>query len=295
MTSCENQQLIQSVFYLSSPFYVRGGPLEITGEARSGTEKKHHEAARKKSCRQVSWKKKIRALKKFHPPSGYFYFPLLNYHVAVMTEVFSLGANQESERLRPFGTGSVEQCALLYSFLGSHFLSPVYSFPTFIGPPRMDFNRRRRIGSSFRSLTVPNFPKVEEAPSVGGYDDEFVNAVEDDLQCSICHLPLKNPMQTKCGHRCCKTCLDEHFKRFAFLINAKWLLFISLCSVYVCEQIHSFSNYVWFWVEFLSCLYCLSIPIHFKWLWYMKGLSSFFKFATESGLVQRFCRITKHL
>ncbi|CAH3183132.1 unnamed protein product [Porites evermanni] len=20
-------------------------------------------------------------------------------------------------------------------------------------------------------------------------------------------------MQTKCGHRCCKTCLDEHFKR----------------------------------------------------------------------------------
>ena len=56
--------------------------------------------------------KKIRAPKKFHPPSGYFYFPLLNYHVAVMTEVFSLGANQESERLRPFGTGSVEQCAL---------------------------------------------------------------------------------------------------------------------------------------------------------------------------------------
>ena len=166
-------------------------------------------------------KKKIRAPKKFHPPSGYFYFPLLNYHVAVMTEVFSLGANQESERLRPFGTGSVEQCALLYSFLGRHFLSPVYSFPTFIGPPRMAFHRRRRTGLSFRSLTAPNFPKVEEAPLVGGYDDEFVNAVEDDLQCSICHLPLKDPMQTKCGHRCCKTCLYEHFKRFAFLINAK--------------------------------------------------------------------------
>ena len=59
-------------------------------------------------------KKKICALKKFHPPSGYFYFPLLNYHVAVMTEVFSLGANQESERLRPFGTGSVEQCSIIF-------------------------------------------------------------------------------------------------------------------------------------------------------------------------------------
>lgn len=218
-----------------------------------------------------------------------------------MTEVFSLGANQEAERLRPFGTGSVEQCALFYSFLGRHFLSRVYSFPIFIGSPRMAL-LPQWYAFSGHSLTLtpartvlPDLPKVEEAPLVGGYDDEFVNAVEDDLQCLICHLPLKDPMQTKCGHRCCKTCLDEHFKRFAFPINAKWLLFISLRSVYVCEQIHSFSSYVWFWVEFLSSLYCLSIPIHFRWLWYMKGLSSFFKFATESGIVQRLCRITKHL
>ena len=70
--------------------------------------KKNHEAARKNHADKSAGKKKIRAPKKFHPPSGYFYFPLLNYHVAVTTEVFSLGANQESERLRPFGTGSVE-------------------------------------------------------------------------------------------------------------------------------------------------------------------------------------------
>ena len=239
-------------------------------------------------------KKKFVHRKSFTPPSGYFYFPLLNYHVAVMTEVFSLGANQESERLRPFGTGSVEQCALLYSFLGRHFLSRVYSFPIFIGSPRMALNLRQYNAFSGHFLT-PARKDLPDLPLVGGYDDEFVNEVEDDLQCSICHLPLKDPIQTKCGHRCCKTCLLEHFKRFAFLINAKWLLFISLCSVYVCEQIHSFSSYVWFWVEFLGCLYCLSIPIHFRWLWYMKGLSSFFKFATESGIVQRFCRITKHI
>ena len=167
-------------------------------------------------------KKKIRAPKKFHPPSGYFYFPLLNYHVAVMTEVFSLGANQKSERLRPFGTGSVEQCALLYSFLGRHFLSRVYSFPIFIGSPRMALNLWQYNGFSGHFQTLTPAPKVlPDLPLVGGYDDEFLNEVEDDLLCSICHLPLKDPLQTKCGHRCCKTCLDEHFKRFAFLINAK--------------------------------------------------------------------------
>ena len=92
----------------------------------------------------------------------------------------------------------------------------------------MAFNQPPRIGFSFHPLTLtpaltvlPDLPKGEEAPLVGGYDDEFVDAVEDDLQCSICHLPLKDPVQTKCGHRCCKTCLNEHFKRFAFLINAK--------------------------------------------------------------------------
>ncbi|CAH3170498.1 unnamed protein product, partial [Porites evermanni] len=45
-----------------------------------------------------------------------------------------------------------------------------------------------------------------------GYDEDFVNALEDDLQCAICQLALKNPMLTKCGHRFCRQCLDEHFK-----------------------------------------------------------------------------------
>jgi len=53
--------------------------------------------------------------------------------------------------------------------------------------------------------------------SLGGYDEEFVNAVEDELQCAICQLPLKEPVLTKCGHRFCKQCLNEHFKRLAFL------------------------------------------------------------------------------
>ena len=50
--------------------------------------------------------------------------------------------------------------------------------------------------------------------SIGGYDEEFVNAVEEDLQCPICQLPLKEAVQTGlCGHRFCRQCLDEHFTR----------------------------------------------------------------------------------
>ena len=52
-----------------------------------------------------------------------------------------------------------------------------------------------------------------------GYDDEFVNSVDEDLHCSICHLPLKEAVQTgKCGHRFCRQCLDEHFRRLVVLL-----------------------------------------------------------------------------
>ncbi|XP_067054385.1 TNF receptor-associated factor 4-like [Acropora muricata] len=45
----------------------------------------------------------------------------------------------------------------------------------------------------------------------GGYDDEFVDKVEDDLICPICHLPLKEAVQTRpCGHRFCRICMEYH-------------------------------------------------------------------------------------
>ncbi|XP_022805210.1 TNF receptor-associated factor 4-like [Stylophora pistillata] len=45
-----------------------------------------------------------------------------------------------------------------------------------------------------------------------GYVDEFVTEVERDLECSICHFPLKDPVLTRCGHRFCKECLEENFR-----------------------------------------------------------------------------------
>ncbi|CAH3170510.1 unnamed protein product [Porites evermanni] len=55
---------------------------------------------------------------------------------------------------------------------------------------------------------APHHPRL---PS--GYDEEFVSEVDDDLQCVICQLPLKEPVLTRCGHRFCKGCLEEHLKR----------------------------------------------------------------------------------
>ena len=61
--------------------------------------------------------------------------------------------------------------------------------------------------------------EAREVASLGGYDDEFVNSVDEDLHCSICHLPLKEAVQTgKCGHRFCRQCLDEHFRRLVILL-----------------------------------------------------------------------------
>lgn len=58
--------------------------------------------------------------------------------------------------------------------------------------------------------------RIAEAPSIqvpSGYDEEFVCKVEEDLECSICHQPLKEPVLTRCGHRFCKECIEEHFRR----------------------------------------------------------------------------------
>ena len=47
-----------------------------------------------------------------------------------------------------------------------------------------------------------------------GYEYEFISTVLDDYHCLICHLPLREPVQTRCGHRFCKNCLDEAIRRY---------------------------------------------------------------------------------
>ena len=71
-----------------------------------------------------------------------------------------------------------------------------------------------------------------------GYDEDFVEAVDEDLQCLICHLPLKEPIQTKCGHRFCKDCLEEYIRRYKFMIN-KILPIMDPCNLVLILFNHS--------------------------------------------------------
>lgn len=53
-----------------------------------------------------------------------------------------------------------------------------------------------------------------------GYEYEFISSVFEEYHCYICHLPLREPVLTRCGHRYCKKCLDEAIKRYDDLCNS---------------------------------------------------------------------------
>ena len=62
-----------------------------------------------------------------------------------------------------------------------------------------------------------------------GYDETFVNEVDEDFLCPICQLPAKEPIQTSCGHRFCEECIKEYLQRYE--LNADRLLIITLVDV----------------------------------------------------------------
>jgi len=48
------------------------------------------------------------------------------------------------------------------------------------------------------------------ARTIGGYDYKFMTEVPEDLVCSLCHYPFKNPLQIEaCGHKFCKECYEQ--------------------------------------------------------------------------------------
>ena len=51
-----------------------------------------------------------------------------------------------------------------------------------------------------------------------GHDEDFVSPVDEDLQCLICQLPLREPVLTRCGHRYCRQCFEQHMKRFVYFL-----------------------------------------------------------------------------
>ena len=57
-------------------------------------------------------------------------------------------------------------------------------------------------------------PVNRSVPS--GYDEQFVNPPDEDMLCIICFLPSKEPVLTRCGHKFCRQCLEEHIRRYYF-------------------------------------------------------------------------------
>lgn len=60
------------------------------------------------------------------------------------------------------------------------------------------------LSSSSSSLPVP-------APQQG-YDVEFDPPLESKYECPICLMALRNAMQTPCGHRFCKNCIEKSIR-----------------------------------------------------------------------------------
>ena len=72
-----------------------------------------------------------------------------------------------------------------------------------------------------------------------GYDEDFVNPIDEDLQCSICYLALREPILTRCGHRFCRECLERHLARFVFQICQAFCylnFYVATCIRNKCTQ-----------------------------------------------------------
>ena len=59
---------------------------------------------------------------------------------------------------------------------------------------------------------VPNelelTPRWERVEGLEGYNEDFDPPLENKLKCSICRKGLREPVQTECGHRFCRKCLE---------------------------------------------------------------------------------------
>ena len=42
-----------------------------------------------------------------------------------------------------------------------------------------------------------------------GSDPSFEKSIDEKYKCLICNKPLKSPVQTECGHRMCRVCVES--------------------------------------------------------------------------------------
>ena len=76
------------------------------------------------------------------------------------------------------------------------------------------FGSKGQIYVHFNSTHELNIAKsiANKQHPTSGYDDDFLKAVDQDCQYPICHLPLREPFQTRSDHRCCEECINERIE-----------------------------------------------------------------------------------
>lgn len=53
---------------------------------------------------------------------------------------------------------------------------------------------------------------LQAAAPLQGYDVEFDPPLESKYECPICLMALRNAVQTPCGHRFCKNCIEKSIR-----------------------------------------------------------------------------------
>lgn len=61
---------------------------------------------------------------------------------------------------------------------------------------------------------------LQAAAPIQGYDVEFDPPLESKYECPICLMALRNAIQTPCGHRFCKNCIEKSI-RYAIIQPSK--------------------------------------------------------------------------
>lgn len=57
-----------------------------------------------------------------------------------------------------------------------------------------------------------NSSSLQAAVPLQGYDVEFDPPLESKYECPICLMALRNAIQTPCGHRFCKNCIEKSIR-----------------------------------------------------------------------------------
>ena len=64
-----------------------------------------------------------------------------------------------------------------------------------------------------RNRTVPaELGLQSRAEPIKGFDEYFDPPLERKYECPICYLGLREPVQTSCGHRFCRGCIERSIR-----------------------------------------------------------------------------------